>query len=255
MSLLLTCAQVAGLLEDYEEGILPLGQFLKVKVHLYNCPECRALLATLRALPELLGRALTMEDDFQAKAQAALDGALARLAQGQGTRAWPATPVPQEAQALLDAGGDLPLRLLEEAHQLVARERPSRVHPHHLPQAVLDQLPPPFQWSWATDADGLRRAELLTDPVGGQRLSLVYAPPGSRLTPHRHLGSESLLVLEGTLKDGGVSCPIGSWLHFGPGSSHGPRIPASGCWYLVRQEGTVAFRGLGGWLRRLRRAS
>lgn len=255
MSLLLTCAQVAGLLEDYEEGILPLGQFLKVKVHLYNCPECRALLATLRALPELLGRALTVEDDFQAKAQAALDGALASLGQGPGTRAWPATPVPQEAQALLDAGADLPLRLLAEAHHLVARERPARVHPHHLPQAILEQLPPPFQWSWATDADGLRWAELLADPVSGQKLSLVYAPPGSRLTPHRHLGSESLLVLEGALKEGGVTCPAGSWLHFGQGTSHGPRIPASGCWYLVRQEGEVTFPGLAGWLRRFRMAS
>ena len=70
MSLLLTCAQVAELLADYEEGILPLGQLLMVKVHLYRCPECRALLATLRSLPAILGRALAEEDDFQAKAQA-----------------------------------------------------------------------------------------------------------------------------------------------------------------------------------------
>ena len=252
MSLWMTCAQVAELLADYEEGILPLGQLLKVKVHLYNCPDCRALLATLRALPELLGRTLTLEDDVPAKAQAALDGALARLGQ---PRAWPATPVPHEAQALLERGADLPLRLLAQAHQLVACERRPRVHAHHLPQAILDQVPPPFQWSWSTDADGLRRAELLADPVGGQTLSLVYAPPGSRLAPHRHLGSESLLVLEGALEDGGVLRSEGSWLHFGLGSSHGPRIPASGCWYLVRQEGTVALRGLGGWLRRLRTAS
>ena len=253
MSLLLTCAQVAELLADYEEGILPLGQLLMVKVHLYRCPECRALLATLRSLPAILGRALAEEDDFQAKAQAALQGAMARL--GQGARPWAATPVPQEAQALLEAGPDLPLKLLAEAHQVVARQRQPRACPHHLPQAILDQVPPPFQWAWTRDADGLNRAELLADPEGGQRLSLVHAPPGARLRPHRHLGSESLVVLEGALEEGGVTYPAGTWLHFGEGSSHGPRIPAAGCWYLVRQEGTVAFQGLEGWLRRFRIAS
>ena len=186
MSLTLTCAQVAALLSDYEEGILPLGQFLKVKVHLYQCPDCRALLATLRALPGLLGRSLSVEDGFEAKAQAALAGALARL--GEPRRPWPATPVPEEAQALLGPAADLPLRLLASAHAILATERQPRLGAHHLPQGILDQLPAPAQWVWETDPDGLRRAELLADPAGGQRLSLVQAPPGAKLARQRHLG-------------------------------------------------------------------
>jgi len=253
MTWTLTCGEVAALLSDYEEGILPLGTFLKVKVHLYNCPDCRALLATLRALPGLLARSLTPEDAFAAKAQAALEGALARL--GESRRPWPATPVPEEAQALLRNAPDLSLRLLAAAHRSLAMERRPRLGAHRLPQDVLDQVPPPDQWVWEKDPDGLRRAELLADPAGGQRLSLVQAPPGAKLARHRHLGSESILILEGGMEDGGVRWQAGSWLHHGPESSHGPRILGEGCWYLVRQEGAVRFRGPGGWLRRLRTAS
>lgn len=256
MSLGFTCEETAALLSDYEEGILPLGQLLKIKLHLFHCAACRALLATLRALPGLLGRALTVEDGFEAKAQAALQGALARLAEPRAPRPWPRTPVPQAAQMLLDAGADLPLRILAATHASLAGERtlpPSSAH--HLPQATLRQLPPEAQWAWETDRDGLRRAELLTDPVGGQRLFLVHAPEGSRLAPHRHLGSESILVLFGAMEDRGVQWEAGSWVHHGRGSSHGPRIPASDCWYLVREEGSVRFQGPTGWLRNLHAAS
>jgi len=38
-------------------------------------------------------------------------------------------------------------------------------------------------------------AALLADAKGGQRLFLVHAPADTRLAPHRHLGSESILVL------------------------------------------------------------
>jgi anti-sigma factor ChrR (cupin superfamily) len=255
MSLLMTCEEAAGLLSDYEEGILPLGQLLKVKIHLYNCPQCRALLATLRALPALLGRALTVEDGFEAKAQAALQAALARMTEPRAPRAWPATPVPEEARILLEAGPDLPLRILAATHQTLSLERATLPSAPHLPQATLDQLPPEAQWVWAADGDGLRRTELLADPAGGQRLFLVHAPPGSRLAPHRHLGSESILILAGAMEERGLTARAGRWLHHSRGSSHGPRIAETGCWFLVREEGSVRFRGPSGWLRNIQTAS
>jgi anti-sigma factor ChrR (cupin superfamily) len=255
MSLLMTCEEVTALLSDYEEGILPLGQLLKVKVHLYNCPACRALLATLRAMPALLGRALTVEDGFEAKAQAALQAALARLTEPRAPRPWPATPVPEEARILLEADPDLPLRILAATHQALGQERAALPSAPHLPQATLHQVPPEAQWSWETDGDGLRRAELLADPLGGQRLFLVQAPPGSRLAPHRHLGSESILILAGAMEERGRTATAGRWLHYSRGSSHGPRIPEAGCWFLVREEGSVRFQGPSGWLRNVRAAS
>ena len=79
MSARLTCQATGALLPDYLEGLLPLGPRLQVKLHCHACPPCRALLATLRALPQVVGRALTPEGDCQARGQEALQGALARL--------------------------------------------------------------------------------------------------------------------------------------------------------------------------------
>ena len=257
MRLRLTCGEVAALLADYEEGTLPFGQRWLVRLHLATCPDCRALLATLRALPALVDRALAPEAGFEPMVQAALQGALARIADPSGGRArpWPATPVPQEALEVLAAGPDLPMRILAATHSAIARERAQQAHPNHLPPAILDQLPPPAQWTWERDKDGLARAELLSDPLGGQRLSLVHGQPGCRLAPHRHLGTESLLVLEGCMEDRGVRHGAGSWLHHGRGSSHGPKIMEAGCWFLVREEGSVTFPGPGGWLRHFYAAS
>ena len=255
MSLLFTCEEAAALLSDYQDGILPLASLLKLKVHLYSCPACRALLASLRALPELIGRSPVIEAGFEALAQAALQGALARLAQPGTARPWPASPVPEQAQALLEAGADLPLRILACTHATLASSRDRLSSPFHLPPDTLDQLPPESQWQWETDPDGLRRAELLADPTGGQRLFLVHAPAGARLAAHRHLGSESILVLAGAMEDRGLTWEAGTWIHHGRGSSHGPRIPEAGCWFLVREEGSVRFQGPAGWLRNSHAAS
>lgn len=255
MSLMLSCEETAAVLSDYEEGILPLGQFLKVKVHLYTCPACRALLATLRALPVLMGRTLGGEEDVQALAQAALRGALARLGQ-PSPRPWPGTPVPAEVRDLLSARADRPLRILAAAHDLLSRDRQAGSAAQPLPQAILDQLPPAAAWSWEPERRGLRRAELLAEPAGGQRLLLVHGAPGARFLPHRHQGSDSILVLQGAMEDAGRTCLPGDWIHHPAGSVHAPRIPASGCWALVREEGAIQLLGpVDTWRRTLGSAS
>jgi putative transcriptional regulator len=246
MGMLMTCEETAAALSDYQDGILPLNQFLKVRVHLFNCPGCRILQATLRAVPGLVAGALAPDGEARAQGRLALAGALARLGQtARGARA--AGPVPLEARQVLEAGPDLPMRLLARTHDLITREGSPLARACHLPQGTLDLLPGEELWRWQEDRNGGRRAELLTDPPGGLRLLLVYAPPGSTLPPHRHLGSESILILDGGMDDLGRDCGQGDWIHHPYGSCHAPRVAPSGCWYLVREEGTVRFLGPADW--------
>ena len=96
----MTCEEAGALLSDYDEGILPLGLLTRLRLHLLVCPQCRALLATLRALPELLRRTFAVEEDFEARGREALQGALARLREPGTARIRPQdppTPVSTEA--------------------------------------------------------------------------------------------------------------------------------------------------------------
>ena len=256
MGMILTCEEASRLMSDFEDGVLPLSQFLKMRVHLFNCPGCRTILATLKALPALASAALGQDTGaVPAEARAALESALARMAQPGYRRAWAATPVPQEARRVLEAGPDLPMRLLACTHTLIARDRAPLLPPYRLPQATLDQLPAADGWNWQERRGGGRKAELVRDGPGGVRLLLVYAPPNCALPPHRHLGSESILVLDGGMDDQGRDYAQGDWVHYPEGSCHAPRMAPSGCWCLVRQEGGVRFLGPAGWLRHFRDAS
>ena len=256
MGMILTCEEATRFMSDFQDGILPLGQFLKVRMHLFNCPACRTLLATLRALPALAANALAPTDpgDCQARGQVILASAMARMGQPGYQRAWAATPVPQEAQRVLESAPDLPMRLLACTHDLIARDRAPLPPPYRLPQATLDQLPAAERWIWQERRGGGRRADLVGDQ-GGVRLLLVYAPPNTALPPHRHLGSESILVLDGGLDDQGRDYACGDWVHHPDGSCHAPRVAPSGCWCLIREEGSVRFLGPAAWLRHLRDAS
>ena len=254
MGMLLTCEETVAALSHYVDGVLPLNPFLKVRLHLFNCPGCRSLLNTLRALPELAAGALAEEKGMQKLAQPALVAALARLRQPGAARPRAASPIPREVQPLLEGNPDLAMRLLACVHDLIARERVPP-GPIPLPQGILDRLPAQEHWRWEDDRNGGRKVDLLADPLAGLRLLLVYAPPGSALPPHRHLGSESILILDGSMDDQGRDCVRGDWTHHPPGSCHGPRVAACGCWFLVREEGMVRFLGPAGWLRNLGHAS
>jgi anti-sigma factor ChrR (cupin superfamily) len=256
-----TCKETVDALSDLEEGILPLGQYLKVRAHLFNCPSCRSLRATLRALPRLAAPALAPESapESRERAARALAGALARIGRpGGDRRPWPATPVPEEALQVLASGPDPAMRVLASTHELIARERTLPAPgpaPGPLPAAALDLLPPADHWVWRTSRNGGRRAELLADASGCLRLALVFGPPGSTYPPHRHLGSESILVLQGRMEDWGRVHRPGDWVHLPFGSCHAPRVGPDGCWWLVREEGGIRFLGPSCWHRLLRRAS
>jgi predicted ChrR family anti-sigma factor len=241
MSMFLTCEAANARLSDYEDGALSLWQTFLVRLHLLFCPQCRAILATLRALPRLVQ---VLEEAPPGHGEAALAAALEKMTLG-GARPWPRSPVPAEAAALLDTGPDLPLTLLASAHHSVARTRVPEPGPYHLPKGILDQLPPEDQWRWLEGAQGRRRVELLQD-AQGRRLILAYAPTGARGKRHRHLGSESILVLAGTMEDSGRTLAPGDWVYHDRGSVHAPEIRETDCWCLIREEGGVETLG---WLR------
>ena len=246
MRIFYTCEETAASLSHYLDGILPLGPFLKTRAHLFNCPGCRTLLATTRALPALAAAALAPGEGSADGARRALEGALARLGQERAPR------VPLAAREALEADPDPAMRLLATTH---ARLGGPVAPPWPLPQETLDRLPPPEYWRWREAGDGVRRAELFTDAGRAVRLVLVYAPPDSVLAPHRHLGSESILVLDGGLDDQGREYRRGDWIHYAQGSCHAPRMAPSGCWCLVREQGPVQRMGPGAWQRHMRHAS
>jgi anti-sigma factor ChrR (cupin superfamily) len=249
MGVTLTCRECAESISDFKDGVLPLLPFLKVRMHLFNCPDCRALLATLRALPALAARSLVPDPGTAAdEAGRALDAVLERLRRPEPQRAWARTPVPEAAQQLLEGNPDRPLRLLETAHALIACERTPRSRTGRLPQALLEHLPDPGRWAWEEAADGGRKAELLAEPQLGLRLLLVYTPPEAAFPPHQHLGSESILVLDGSMADQGHEYARGGWVHHAEGSCHAPRTGPNGCWCLVREEGTVRLLDPQAWL-------
>jgi anti-sigma factor ChrR (cupin superfamily) len=249
MGIALTCRECNDFLSDYLEGVLPLRQFLRMRMHLFNCPGCRAVLATLRALPGLASRSLAAHPETaQARGEKALATVLARLGQPAQPRAWAGTPVPDEARLLLESAPDQPMRLLGAAHALIARERGPWAGPGCLPRPILEQLPDPGQWTWEEFPDGTRKAVLVATPAGHLRLVLVYTPPRSSFPPHQHLGSESILVLDGCLLDQGHEFSRGGWVHHVEGTCHAPQVGPSGCWCLVREEGTVRLLDPADWL-------
>ena len=73
---------------------------------------------------------------------------------------------------------------------------------HVLEMAEAPRLPLDLEaYSWDEEIPGIKMHTLKDDPEGGMRAVLVWARPGASVPPHRHLGDEEILVLQGALKD------------------------------------------------------
>lgn len=249
MSLLWTCRDVIPLLTDYEEGTLSWYQRLRLRLHLWVCPECKLIYEDLKRIPPLvedLTQAPTPE--LKVLAEAALKGALSRIQEGH-VEPPAAGPLPREAAALDQETSDLTLKLLEASYQGLLQGQRSEAPPY-LPSQVLAQLPQPERWHWRRRGTA-RVAPLLEDASTGARLSLLVAPKGFQTPRHTHEGSETMLILDGVLEDGDRVYRTGAWLHFDRGSTHAPVILNDECWCLIREVGTNTFHGPFGWFHRL----
>lgn len=236
MSLILTCSQTIAHLTDWQERALPLLPSLQIRLHLALCPSCRAFRASLAQLPALVKPiALAPPEDLEAISQASLQAALGRL--NRPPQHPTPSPIPEDLRRRLDNHPDRALRLQADVHQAFYQEGPIQDYPY-LPSQVLAQLPPPESWTWQHQR-GIRISTLLKDPTSGQRLHLMFAAPGVHVPSHTHLGTESILVLNGEMEDSGAYLTDGQWIFHGEGSSHDPLILEAGCWCLIREEGSV----------------
>ena len=56
-------------------------------------------------------------------------------------------------------------------------------------------------YAWQEPFSGIRICQVRSDPSRNMRGCVVWAKPGARTAPHRHLGDEVILVLSGGLRD------------------------------------------------------
>jgi putative transcriptional regulator len=80
---------------------------------------------------------------------------------------------------------------------------PARVlREHVLEMAEAPQMPVDLTaYAWDEPIPGIKMHTLREDPERGIRTVLVWASPGARVPPHRHLGDEEILILQGFLRD------------------------------------------------------
>ena len=177
-------------------------------------------------------------------ARAVLAKAKARLGQPRTTR------IPATLAAELAAGGEPLLRLQALAHLAIAEGRTPTQAPY-LPPEVLEHLPSPEAWKWVSlGLGGARVAKLITSADRQFELLLMALPGKRRVPAHRHLGSESLLILQGGLDDGTRIAEPGHWRFYDKGHpDHAPNSTQEGCWALIRVEADgVRFKGWRGWV-------
>jgi anti-sigma factor ChrR (cupin superfamily) len=86
-----------------------------------------------------------------------------------------------------------------------------------LDEAALDRL------EWRPFGKGVRLAKLARDGAAGLVLYRIEAgAPRDAFAPHRHVGGEAYLVLEGVIADETGRYPRGSFVWLPPGSRHAP---------------------------------
>jgi anti-sigma factor ChrR (cupin superfamily) len=86
--------------------------------------------------------------------------------------------------------------------------------------------------------DGMSYLPLSGEPLNGDyECFMLNMEPGTRTTPHEHLGHEEFLILEGELIDvDGVKYKSGDFIHLLPGSTHTSHT-INGCLMMVILRG------------------
>jgi putative transcriptional regulator len=96
---------------------------------------------------------------------------------------------------------------------------------------------------WKTVLPGLAVIDLPT-PGCRHRALLAKAAPGTRVPPHRHLGMEISLVLQGGFSDEHGSYRAGDLVLYEAGICHSPVAhPEEGCLALVASAAPIRFTG------------
>lgn len=96
----------------------------------------------------------------------------------------------------------------------------------------------------AGPAEGVRLFHIDAGPaLAGAITGFVRLAPGARFPHHRHVGHESVLVLEGSFVDAGQTHADGEEVMMTPSSSHDIVAGPEGCLYLVVVMDGLAFDG------------
>jgi predicted ChrR family anti-sigma factor len=239
---MLDCEKATAILTEFEDGGLSWSMALRMRMHISRCRPCQTLISTSHALVGIMGRLFQSDvERFQSQGKQALVAIQGRLGEKFRRVPTPRTPVPSSVKPLLENISDDPLRLLSLAHSTIFSVIPRDADPL-LPQELAEELPPRASWVWRK-IRSMRVADLLSDKLHDTHLSLLFVPPGYRISRHSHPGSESLLLLDGELTDVSGTHVTGEWIHYDACIEHSPLIGKDGCWCLVREEGYRQFHG------------
>ena len=100
----------------------------------------------------------------------------------------------------------------------------------HAPRLPLDTS----AYAWEEPFPGIRICEVRSDPSRQMRGCVVWAKPGARTAPHRHLGDEVILVLSGGLRDERGSYHANQICRSREGSAHVEEVlPGDDCFCYV----------------------
>ena len=95
-------------------------------------------------------------------------------------------------------------------------------------------------WHW-TRHEGIGLHILQRDSQTGDAAVLIFMRAGKAYPPHRHVGEEHVLVLQGAYEDGRDTYREGSFHTHAPGSVHSPRALATGdCILFAIAHGGIA---------------
>lgn len=205
-----------SLLADFVAGQLDRPLRVVIETHLAHCPTCPHIVADLGGL----GGQLLQQVPAARPRGATWARLAARLDQPDPTDAYP-----------LEAG---------------ARAELGR---------AAGASPQPLRWRRLPFSHG-RIAVLHGDHEDQEVLLLGSVPPGRPFPRHRHLGAESVVVLEGGYVDHAGHFGVGSYVEYEAGSEHGPLADDDGpCVVLARLERGARFTGLCGLALALRRVA